>query len=77
MDAFLGRINLVVEGQELPGQAFQACPRQRRQPGIVRIGNNAEQILDLRHANRSNDAELGHVGDGFAHCERDRRALGT
>ena len=46
----------------MPGQTFQASTRNRRQPGIVRIGNDAEKLLDLWYANRRDDAKLGHVG---------------
>ena len=62
MDVFLCATDLLVERQELPGQTFQASTRNRRQPGIVRIGNDAEKLLDLWYANRRDDAKLGHVG---------------
>jgi hypothetical protein len=62
MDLLLGGMDLRTERQELPRQTFQADPCNRRQPGILRIGNDAEKLLDLRHADRRDDAELGHMG---------------
>ena len=39
MDALLSRNDLVVEGQVLPRQRFQAGAGDRRQPVIMRIGD--------------------------------------